>query len=365
VIKEGKFGTQEAIFLIMITIFSKVFYTSPSVLARFVGNAGWYTTLISASVAAVGFTFVYLLLKQFPNKDIVEIYNISLGPYMGFMFSSILALYMMFDALTTLREFTEVLKVYVLPLSPPSYLMGMLVIAVVILSLHGIETIARVAKLNAYTILIGFFIVIILGWQNYRTYYLYPIYGYGLDKVIYYGISRNSAYGEVIILAIIARSLQGIKYIKRAGYISLILSGMLISISLLSFTLSFAYTTAEEITAPMYEMTSRINYGRFLQRIEPVFVFVWNVSSIISIIAMFYAFVSVYCKMFKIQDTKPVVIASAVILYFTAMIQKGISEVALGSVQNIRMYGGLIIFLPPLITLIVAIVRKRKGAENV
>lgn len=363
-IKEGKFGTVEGVFLITITIFSKVFYTSPSVLARFLGNSGWYMTLLSAFAAAIGFTFVYLLLKMFPDKDIVQIYNVSLGPFLGFVFSFILALYMMFDAVTTLREFTEVLKVYAMPLSPPEYIMGIFTAAVLMLTIFGIETIARVAKLNAYTVLIGFFLILILGWQSYKIYHLYPILGYGLDKTLFYGFSRSSVYGEVIIVAIIARSLQGIKHIKKIGYISLLLSGILISVSLFAFALSSSYSTAPEITAPMYELASRVNYGRFIQRIEPVFFFVWNVSSLISVIVMFYAFVSLYTKMFKIQDIKPAAIASAVILYFSAMLQKGIGEVALGSVQDIRMFGGFIIFIPPVIALLIAKLHKKGGAAN-
>lgn len=59
-IKEGKFGVQEAICLTWITIVSKVFFSSPAVLARLIGSTGWYATLISAAVALwVSVLFIY------------------------------------------------------------------------------------------------------------------------------------------------------------------------------------------------------------------------------------------------------------------------------------------------------------------
>src|SRR5659263_658599 len=85
-IKEGKFGPQEAISLITITIVTGGVFTGPSRRASYVGAATWYKTLISAATAALGFTFVYLLLKHFAGKHIVEIFEITLGRFLGFIF---------------------------------------------------------------------------------------------------------------------------------------------------------------------------------------------------------------------------------------------------------------------------------------
>ena len=92
-----------------------------------------------------------------------------------------------------------------------------------------------------------------------------PILGYGLDRTITIGLLRSSAYAEVIILAVFAGSLQGISHIKKAGYISLFISGLLISAGLLSFSLAFEYTSTQEITAPIYEMTRMLKFRLFLK----------------------------------------------------------------------------------------------------
>jgi hypothetical protein len=106
-IKEGKFGVQEAVWLTTIAISAKVFFSSPAMLTGIVGNSGWYMTIISAAIALVGFLFIYLLLKRFPKKDIVEIFDLSLGRIFGFIFSGILAVYMLFVAIIRLSEFMK------------------------------------------------------------------------------------------------------------------------------------------------------------------------------------------------------------------------------------------------------------------
>jgi hypothetical protein len=93
----------------------------------------------------------------------------------------------------------------------------------------GLESIARFSKLLVYFMLAGFVIVLALGTQNYNINNLYPIFGHGLGKTITTGIVRSSVYGEVIILAIFAKTFQGVKYIKKEGIISICLSAFLIS----------------------------------------------------------------------------------------------------------------------------------------
>lgn len=363
-IKEGKFGAQEAVWLTTIAISAKVFFSSPAALAGLVGNAGWYMTILSAVIALIGFLFIYLLLKRFPGKDLAEIFDLSLGRFIGFIFSGIVAMYLLFIAITRLSEFNEVMRVYVFPLSPNWYIIAFCIIGIFVLSRLGLESIARFSKLLVYLMLAGFVIVLALGMQNYHINNIYPILGYGLDKTMTMGIVRSSVYGEVIILAIFAGSFQGVKYIKKEGIISIGLSALLICVSLLAFTLTFPYYTAQEITAPMYEMASLIDYGRYLQRVEPIFLFIWIISTLISTTIVFYSFVWLYCKMCRIQDKNPIILGSAVILFAGTLMHKDIASVIFGNVRFIRSYGSIPIFILPLLALIVAVFRKKGAKEN-
>lgn len=364
-IKEGKIGVQEAVCLITIAITTRVFFTSPGVLADVLGTTGWYMTLISAAGGALGFTFVYLLLKRFPGKNLVEIFDKVFGRWIGFAVSFLLAVIFMLNAAIMLREFTDVMKVYVLELSPPAFIMGIFVIGVAVAAFMGLEAIARFSKLIAYFLLTAFIAVLVLSWQNYEVHRLTPLLGNGLDKTFYHGALRSTVYADAIILGVIAGPMQGVNHIKKAGYRAILLSGLLISVSFIAFSLTFPYYTAAEITAPMYQMASLIDYGRFIQRLESLFLFVWNISTFISVSISFYISLSVYSKVFRIQNIRPIILPACVILITLALIPKDIVSVVKGYVHVIRQSGWIVFFVPPILALGIAKIRRLKGgAQN-
>ncbi len=362
-IKEGKFGIQEAVCLIWITITSKVFFSSPAVLSGLVGNTGWITTLVSAAVALIGFGFIYLLLKRFPGKELVEIFNIAFGRVIGFVLSSLLGLFILFIVVTRVSDMAGFLKVYVLPLSPNWLNIGIFIACICTLSILGLESIARLSKLIIYVLAAGFLIVVLLGIQNYDLNNLFPVFGHGIEKTAYHGVIRSSVYG-VIILAIFAKSLQGAQFIKKEGIIAILLSAVIISASLLICSLTFPYYILQETTSPMYELSTLIDYGRFVQRVEPVFLYVWILSSLISATVTFYSFIWIFCSVFRIPDKKPIIIGSSIILYAVALMNKDIITVITGYVALIRSYGSIPMFVLPLIALITALIRKKGGTAK-
>lgn len=359
-INEGKIGVQESISLIVMAICSKIFFTSPGFLTTLVGTAGWLTTLISCTTSIVLFTFTYLLLKRFPGKNIVEVFNITLGSILGFLFSSIYAIAFLFEGSVVAREFADFMKIFTFPETPISFIIGAFIFVIAAAVYLGLESIARVAKLVGYSALGGYILVIMLSATEYRLANLFPVFGYGLDRIFLNGVVRSSAYSEVIILSVIAGSLQGSQHIKKIGYTSLVLSGVLLSMGLICMNLVFPYYITQEIVAPLYIMARSVEYGAFIQRLEPVALFLWIITTIITVSILLYCTVSVYCKMFRLQDMRPVIIPLSVIMFTAAMFPKDFSIIVGEYVQGTRTYGAAVFYLLPLITLLVSLVRGKR-----
>jgi spore germination protein KB len=363
-LKEGKFGYKEAISLIVINITSKVFFTSPSIVTKLVGTAGWYMTLISAAVAAIMFMFLYLVLKRFPGNNIMEINDIVFGKFIGSIFSLIYRVILLVIASVNMREFSEILKVFVLTESPPSFIMVIFLISVVSLAFAGLETLVRYAKFMIYILGAGLIVVILLSIPNFRMHRIHPILGNGLEKTIINGALRCSYYGEAALLGIFAASLQGSKEIKKTGLYSIYISALVTSICLFSFGMVFPYTTTIELASPMYAMAANVHLGEFLQHMEPIFVFLWNFSSFIEVAALFYGALMIYCHVFRITDKRPVILPMITLLFCLNLLPKGINDVSSGYVQTFRNWGWVIYYLPSIFILIVALIRKKKGGAS-
>lgn len=359
--EEGKIGFKEAMWLMVIAITAKVYFTSPSSIAKLVGTAGWYMTLFSAAAAAFFFTIVYFLLKRYPGKNIMEVYDSALGEFIGSFFSIILAVILLITAAINMREFAEVLKVYVFPDTPPTFIMGLCTATAVILSFIGLEGIARYAKLIVYFLIASLAILMALAYKFYEIRCIYPLDGYGFANTLYNGFVRSSAYGEVIITAIIAKSLHGTKALKKIGYTSIAVSGIIISATLLASSLVFSYYFNREIVASVYEMALLIDIGIVFHGIEPLFLFFWNISTLISISIVFYSVLQIYTHIFEIDDKRAVALPFGVILLTVSIIPQSIVEVSEVFLLNLRRYSWFLFYLPPVLAFTIAILRKKKG----
>ena len=362
--RDGKFGKTEAVCLLTITMTSKVFFSNPAAFISYVGNSAWYATLISASVSAVMFYFIYLLLKRFEGDDLPQIFEKSMGRWAGGILSLLLALFLVALVTTRISETDEFLRVYVMPKTPNFFITGIFMVCIAVYSLLGIESMARFGKVISYSLLAGLILVLVLSVQNYDVNNLFPIFGYGGGKTLLHGVARSASYGEIIVIAIFATSFQGSGYIKKEGFLSIILSAVIVSACTLAYTLTYPYYTAREITAPIYEMTTLIDYGRFVQRVEAWFLYVWIISSFLSATVMFYAFVHIFCRVFKIEDKRPVIIGSAVIVYALSMMHGSIMAIINEHVNLIRYFGSIPFFLFPIAALVCAKIREKGDVGN-
>jgi spore germination protein (amino acid permease) len=361
VISEGKIGVQEAICLVVIATGNRVFFTAPTVVSQAVGNAGWYMSVISNAVTLFSFTFIFLLLKRFPGKDILEIFKVAFGRILGFIFCMIYTGSFLAATGILMREFYEMLKTYVFPGTPISGLNAAMVLLVSATAYLGLEAIARAAKLTAMAALFGYIVLLLLSVQNYKLSNLFPMLGYGFGKTVWEGITRSSAFSEVIILAVFAGSLQGIRHIKKAGYLSILFSGLVISVGIFCLTLVFPYYSFQEQTAPLYALATLINYGAFFQRLDPAFLSIWIMITGISSSIVFYCAISSFCKTFGLQDKRPVIPPMAVLLFAITMIPPDLPSVISKYIEILRSYPIFLFYVLPLITLVTALLRKKKG----
>lgn len=94
---------------------------------------------------------------------------------------------------------------------------------------------------------------------------------------------------------------------------------------------------------------------------DPLFLLQWIITTAIYISILFYTTVSIYCKLFRLQDARPVVIPIAVLVFSIAIFPKDFTSVVTEYVQGIRNYGNITFFIMPVIALIIAVIRNKRG----
>lgn len=360
-IKEGKFGLLEAICLTTLVIVPKIFYTSPMAITRDLGTAAWYGTIISCITSILFFMLLCLLMKRFPGKNLVEVFEASIGKLLGKAAAIIFCGYFLYYCGVNVREFLEMLKAFNLPYTPPSIILFAFLSIVALSAFYGLEGVSRLAYISFLPVMIGLLTILVLTSTYYNLDLIKPYLGHGLGKTLFTGFVRSSAYSEVVILAIIINSIHGLKNFKKAGLISLIISGIIFSLTVFCYIVTFGYSVGSENVSGVYSMSRLIYFSRFFQRVESIFLFFWVISSLVTISAVFYIALSTYCKTFNISNHKPLIIPFSFLTFMIALLPNNISETIQYHVIFVRQYSGIILYGLPLFALMVSIVLGRKG----
>lgn len=356
-----QFGLYETVCLTSILILSKIFYTSISVIIKLMGTAAWYGTLISSIVSIFFFLFVYLLMKRFPGKNLMQIFDIVLGGVVGKILSILFVAYIIFYAGSSLREFLEMIKAYNLPYTQPSLIIGSFIAVSVLIAYYGLEGLGRISAIFFIPVIIGILLILVLSIPNYNFDSLKPFWGYGIKQTLYAGFLRSSAYDEAVMLAIIINSIHGLKNFKRAGILSISIAGIVISVSVLLNIAAFEYTSAAENTSTVFQMARMIYFNRFFQRLESIFLFIWVIASVITVSVAFYFSMHVYCQAFKIKNHRPLILPFAFLLFMIAIYQENFSQVIDQNIVIMRSYSFIFVYGVPILVLLVALLRGKKG----
>lgn len=360
---EGSIGTFEAVCMVTIVIITKIFYSSVSVVVANTGTAAWYSTIIACLTGMFFFFLIYLLMKRFPGYNIAEIFETVVGKVLGKILTLIFSMYFIFYIGSVAREFIEMIKVYNLPYTPPSLIMAVFLIVTAILVYYGFEVLARVSVLCFFPFLLGLFLILVLSYKNYDIHMVAPYLGYGITNTLKFAFMRSSTYNEFFILAVVINSLHGVKAYKKAGIVSLVISGICFTSSFLCYLLVFGYNMGKENVSGLFELTRSIAINRFIERLEPIFLFVWVFLSVISVSIVLYIAISLYCKAFKISRHRPLILPFIFLTFMVALIPRNVVELIKINITIIRTYSLFLIYFVPILVLIIALIRGKKGEK--
>ncbi|MCC9294091.1 endospore germination permease [Clostridium sp. MT-14] len=361
---EGNIGLFQAVSLVVLAIINKIFYSSAAAIVQRVGTAAWYSTLGSCIISLVFFCIIYMLMKRFPGMNLIQIFDEVVGKFLGKILGMILCAYCVFYAGSNLREFVDMIKIYNLPQTPPSFIMGCILLVSMLITYFGFKGLGQLCGICLVPVILGLVLVFSMAYPIYNFNHLKPYLGYGIIKTLKSEFLRSSSYSEFIILFVVTDSLRDLKEIKKAGIISIIFSGIVFMFCFMFYLASFNYAFGEENISGIFELSKTIYFNRFIQRVETIFLMTWVIPSMITTAIAFYICISIYCKIYNIKDHKPLLLPFAFLVFVVAIIPKNIMELISINLALIREYSMFINYFIPTAVLIIAILLKRKGGNS-
>jgi spore germination protein (amino acid permease) len=358
------FGKWEAVTLLINLICTKNFLYYTRMTVEDAGTAGWILSMYISLLALIMYILIIKLFKKFEGRDILDIAEISGGKPLKIVTGLIVTSILFFLSAAVLREFSEEMKVVSLPASPLSYIMFFFIIGVILGSLLGIETIVRFHAIIVPVIATGF-IAILLGVIPQMDFTnLLPVLGNGSYALFGKGFFRVSVFAELLVLFLLPPFLKDYKNVRTVGYIAIGSSSVFFISGSLAYILTFPYPSNLESFLPIYQMARLINLGRFFQRIESVFVFIWAMAAFIYLTAVFYFMVYTFAKTAGLKYVRPLILPFAVMVFSAAFIPRNLISVINLKTQFFSKNAWLVTFVFTGLIMIIANLRQHVKKEG-
>ncbi len=353
-----RFGRWEAVTLLINLICTKVFLYYSRMTVEDAGTAGWLSSIVSSLTALTMFSILIWLYKRFGDKDILDIAQIGGGTVLKMLVGAVITVSLFYMTVIVIREFSEEMKLVSLPISPLSYIMLFFIAGIVAASYFGLEAILRYHAIIIPVIIIGYLIILFGLIPKMDVSNLLPVLGTGADDIIKKGFLRSSIFGELIVLFLLPPFLGSYTKVKSVGYITIALCAFFLIAGSFVYILSIPYPSALEQILPVYNMARMISFGRFFQRIESIFVFIWAMAALLYLTATFYFMVYTFAKTSGLRYTRPLILPFAVIVFGAAFLPENLITVIKLETNYIDNLAWLITFVFTVLIVVVASLRK-------
>ncbi|NLD49530.1 MAG: endospore germination permease [Clostridiaceae bacterium] len=359
------FGKTEAVSILIIGITTQLFLNFPRVMSESAGAAGWLLIIYVTVLTLILFTIIQKLYSRFEGKDILDIGETVGGGIGRVLIGVIYLVYYIFAVSITLREFGEDLKIIALTRSPISFVLLFFTVGMAIGAYYGIEPLGRLAAIVVPIVIVGFIIVLSGTVEYYDISHILPLMGTGPYNIFVNGATRISVFSGLSMLFLMAPFIGAHRNFKKVGLYGILISSFFLTIGTLIYLLSIPYPYSNEGFLPVYQLSRKIDYGRFFQRIESIFVIIWTMTALVYLSTVLFFITHLFKKTFSLKFYRPLVAPMTVIVFTLSLVPQSLMKAIELDTQVFRIFAWIVTFGITLLLLLIGTVVKRKKEGGV
>lgn len=172
----------------------------------------------------------------------------------------------------------------------------------IICNRYQIKVIAKANLIISPIIFLSIVIILASSIKNFMPQRIFPILGYGIDKTFFSGLSNIFSFSGILYLLFLPPLLDKPNKLKRMSIVAVIISGVYLFLSVTCLLLSLSFTMHSDESFSLYVLTRNLDYGRFIQRVDAIFILVWIISIISYINIPISLCIHIFKKLTNISD---------------------------------------------------------------
>ncbi|KEO82020.1 GerAB/ArcD/ProY family transporter [Tumebacillus flagellatus] len=364
-IKTGHLGKRELLALSVIASIADVSLFYPQQLVLQGSSAGWMIPLFSMLITLGVWALAGPVFAREKKEDLITLCEKTLGRFAARTMCVVIAVYMMLDMVTLSRTFTEAVVTTVLPRSPISFVAVPFFLTVAYCAWKGLEGLSRLALVFWSWLAVGLGALLVLNLNWMRPDKIFPILGFGVTPLLTGSGLFLSVFVNLLVLTLFGSRLRKQEELRTMGFLSIIAIGMTYLLVTLVFVIVFSPEAAMRSPFPLYQLGRLIYIGRFIQRLEAAFVFIWVVMAVLKMATTLLISTYLFATVFRMPVFRPLVASTALIVFALSFYTRSFVEtIAFNNKYIVTWSWAVVVGIPLLVATAVRFKRRKEEREH-
>jgi len=355
-----KINKFEAIALIVIITINQIILNLPSTIILNTGSSAWINIIIISILAILFCILICKLFKRFPSNDIIDI-----SEYLGGKFFKIFVgiLYISFFVLISalfLRYFSNNIKQIYFEKSPIVFLLLLFLIPISFAAKLGIKSIARANLILTPIVLISMLILFISTAKLFIPQNIFPILGFGADETFLIGLTNIYSFVSFAYIYFLIPLLKNPEDFKKISIWSIVISAINLFLGVICLIMLFPFIPFSDEMLSIYLVARLIEFGKFLQRVDAVFILIW-ILSLFSFLSINISFINkILKKLLSLKNYREMSFSVCAIIFSISLLFTNISNIKFTQTVLLKYFTIGLVFIFSFIILVIANLKFKK-----
>lgn len=361
--QSGKMGIAECLAMVFAMTFARIFLTTPARTLMAHASAAWASGLLLGIEAIAMLIVINRLFRNQPG-DLLQAAEVYLGQAGKWLIGLYYTVAFLAGAVLLNRQFTENTLLTALPNIDFTVVLLVYGLTAAILLYFGLEPMCRAVYIIMPFGLAGLAFVLIALIPYYDYHGLFPLQGRGLGVLFSKSLLAGGINMACVAPALLAGTFHDRKTWFSGSMIGTSMSVVAKALSILVFTLVFGTAVGQERVLPFFELSRLVYLGRFVQRIEALFIVFWVISGIFAVALHIYVGSYLFTRLFGLPSMRPIIPVMVILVASLSALPTDVAAVIEieAKLDNTLFNGGL--YGIPLVLLLLSLWKGKKARRK-
>lgn len=193
---------------------------------------------------------------------------------------------------------------------------------------------------------------------------LFPILGYGLNKTFLVGTLNIYSFSSFAYLYFLIPLLKNREEFKKIAISSTIISSVYLLSSIIYLLMLLPFITFSDEMLSIYLVARLIKFGRFFQRIDALFIFIWLLISMSFLSTSIFFISNIYKKLTGIKHYSSMCYTFSFIIFSCALLFENLTQVKYIEDVVIKYLILILVFIVSPIILFLGYLKKKRKLKH-